>query len=79
MENKKNNLWKLIQLAGLAFSIPFELAAGPFVGYFIGLYLRDKFGAPHYVMHAVILMGIIASIYNTSETIKAMVKMNKEK
>jgi len=75
---KKKSLWKMMQIAGLAAAIPFELAAGPFIGYLIGSYLKNKFGIHPYVVHLFIFMGIITSIYNTALIIKEMVKINRE-
>lgn len=78
-KNIKKNVWKMTQIAGLAVSLPFEIAAGPFIGYFIGSYLMGKFGAHRYIMYAFIIMGFVASISNTAAIIEMMVKINKEK
>jgi len=76
---KEKSAWKMTEIAGLAVSIPFMILAGPFVGYFIGRYLRDKFGMHRYVMYILIVMGFVASFYNTVVIIKMMLKINKEK
>jgi len=76
--NKKKSLWKMMQLGGLAFSIPFEIAAGPFIGYFIGSYLRNKFGMHRYVMYMFLLMGFVASVVNVAVIIEMMIKINKK-
>ena len=75
----KKPVWKLTEIAGLAVSIPFMIIAGPLVGYFIGRYLRGKFGMHRYVMYIFIIIGFIASFYNTVVIIKMMLKINKEK
>jgi len=69
----------MTQIAGLAFSIPFEIAVGPFIGYFIGIYLRNKFGVHRYIMYIFILMGFVASLVNVAITIEMMIKINREK
>jgi len=66
-KKKVKSLWKMMQIGGLAFSIPFELAAGPFIGYFIGAYLRNKFGVHRYIMLIFILMGFIASVERSGD------------
>ena len=78
-KNTKKRLWKMTQISGLAVSIPFEIAAGPFIGYFIGSYLMQKFGVHRYVMYVFIIMGFVASITNTAIIIKMMVAINKER
>jgi len=76
---KKKDLWKIMQIGGLAFAIPFEIAAGPFIGYFIGAHLRNKFGVHRYIMYLFILMGFVASVVNVVLMIEMMLKINKEK
>jgi uncharacterized protein YqgC (DUF456 family) len=78
-KKKVKGLWKMTQIAGLAFAIPFEIAVGPFIGYFIGAYLRNKFGLHRYIMYIFILMGFVASLVNVAVTIEMMIKINKEK
>jgi len=73
------DFWRMTQIAGLAFSIPFEIAVGPFIGYFIGAYLRDKFGIHRYIVFIFILMGFIASVANVVVTIEMIIKISKEK
>ena len=79
--NKKTGkgILRMMKFAGLAFSIPFELAAGPFIGYFIGAYLRNKFGLHRYSMYIFILMGFVASVVNVAVTIEMMIKINRDK
>lgn len=66
-----------MSIAGLAFSIPFELAVGPFAGYFIGKYLRDIFGLHRYIVYVFILLGIAAGIFSVVMIIRMMVKINR--
>lgn len=78
-KNTGEGLWKMMQIAGLALAIPFEIAAGPFIGYFIGIYLKNKFGVHISIMYMFILMGFVASIANIVGIIEMMIKINKEK
>ncbi|MDD5691751.1 MAG: AtpZ/AtpI family protein [Candidatus Omnitrophica bacterium] len=75
--DKNKNTWKMVQLAGLGFSIPFEIAAGPFIGYFIGVFLRDKFGVHRYFIYVFIVLGFIASISNTVMIITEMIRIQE--
>lgn len=77
-ENKKKDFWALVQVAGLAFAIPFEVAAGPFVGYFIGDYLRHSFGVHRYIVFILIAAGFAAGITNVVLTVKMMIKISKK-
>jgi len=78
--NKKQSgkeLWKMMQIAGLAVAIPFEMAAGPFIGYFIGIYLKSKLGLHEYIIYIFILMGFVAGFTNTAVIIQMMIKISK--
>lgn len=74
----KNNVWKLVQIAGLAVSIPFEIAAGPFIGYFIGDYVIKQFAFHKFIMYVFIAMGFAASVTNTALIVRMMVLINKD-
>ena len=74
----KKEFWKIMQISGLAISLPFEIAGGPFVGYFLGVYLTGKFGAGSYLTLLFIALGIVASIINTAAIIRMMIRINRE-
>ncbi|MDD5679665.1 MAG: AtpZ/AtpI family protein [Candidatus Omnitrophica bacterium] len=75
---KKKSIWEMTQIAGLAVSVPFELLAGPFIGYLIGSYLKNSFGAHQYVVLIFVLMGIISSMYSVGVIIRMMLKIGKD-
>ena len=77
-KNKKS-LRKLIEVAGLAVAIPFELVAGPFIGYLVGSFLKNNFGIHPYIVHLFIFMGIITSISSAAVIVRAMVKISKRR
>ena len=77
--NQKRSLWKMTEIAGMAVSIPFTILVGPFIGYFIGMYLKDKFGMHRYVMYISVVIGVVVSIINTVIIIKMMLKISKER
>ena len=69
----------MTEIAGMAVSIPFTILVGPFIGYFIGIYLENKFGMHRYIMYVFVIIGFVISISNTAVIIKMMLKINKEK
>jgi len=75
----KRDLLKLMQIGGLAFAIPFEMVAGPFIGYFIGSYLKNRFGMHRYIMYLFIIMGFVAGIVSVVIIITMMTQINREK
>jgi F0F1-type ATP synthase assembly protein I len=71
-----SGLWKTFQIWGLALAIPFEMASGPFIGYFIGLYLKHRFGMHDLFMYLLVLLGLVAGFVNTAVIIRMMIKIN---
>lgn len=78
MKNREK-ISKMIITAGLAFSIPFELAVGPFVGYFIGDFLKNKFRMNNFIIYCMVILGFIWSFNNAISIIKMMLKINKNR
>jgi uncharacterized protein YqgC (DUF456 family) len=72
-----NNILQLARWAGLAISIPFEMAAGPFIGYLIGSFLVHHFRMPKAVEVIFIVMGLIGSFINTAIIIKIIIHKEK--
>ena len=50
-----------------------------FIGYFIGMYLKDKIGMHRYVMYTSVIIGVVVSIINTVLIIKMMLRISKER
>ncbi len=73
-----NNFITTIQIAGLVFSIPFEVAAGPLLGYFLGAFLNKKYGMPEFFIYVLILLGLAASIMNAVLIIKMMLRISEK-
>lgn len=71
--SKGGVLYKYIRVAGLVSSLPFILAAGPFAGFFIGDYLKQKFNLQEYIIYIFIVLGAASSL-NTTVRIIIMLK-----
>ncbi len=77
-KEKKRDLWAAFQAGGLALAIPFEMASGPFIGYFIGLYLKHRFGMHDFFIYLLTFMGLLAGFINTVAIIRMMLKINQK-
>ena len=78
MENK-DKFYATLRQAGIYTAIPFLLALGPIIGYFIGNFLDKKLHTNPYLMILFIIFGFIASgkeVYNLVKI--AMKDMDKE-
>jgi len=67
-------LQKLARVAALASSIVFELLAGPFLGYFISIYLVKNFGLNGIAVSVGVFIGFLVSLYAVTLTV---IKINK--
>ncbi|MDD5078564.1 MAG: AtpZ/AtpI family protein [Candidatus Paceibacterota bacterium] len=73
-----SGLWKTFQIWGLALAVPFEMASGPFIGYFIGLYLKHRLGMHDSFIYLLVLLGLVAGFVNTAVIIRMMIKLNEK-
>lgn len=64
--------------AGLALSLPIDMAAGPVLGYFAGVFLRDRFGMPHFIVYIFLAAGFGAGVLNTVMIVRMMMKINNK-
>jgi ATP synthase protein I len=58
---KKDDKLSLYGQLSLLVAIPFLLAAGPLIGFFIGKYLDEWLGTGPYLMYVFIIMGFVAA------------------
>jgi ATP synthase protein I len=64
---KKDKFYSTLRQAGIYTAIPFLLALGPIIGYFIGNFLDQRLHTEPYLMILFILFGFIATgkeVYN---------------
>ena len=62
-------LQKLARMTALAFSVVFELMAGPLLGYFIGVYLVKEFHMNTLAVSIAVFVGFMVSFYAAMLTI----------
>ncbi|MDD5044585.1 MAG: AtpZ/AtpI family protein [Candidatus Omnitrophica bacterium] len=75
---KKKEFYKRIKIFGLASFIPFTLVSGPIAGYFAGDYLEKTLHLKFQLTLILILLGLVASLFETMKIIRAMIKMEKD-
>lgn len=76
MESKKE-YYKFIKLVGFAFFIPFVLVSGPLVGYLAGNFLQNKYFPNVRLTLILVLVGLLASTFETIRIIRLMIKLEK--
>ena len=69
---------KLARITALAFSVVFELTAGPFVGYLAGSFLAQKFHMSSVVVSIGVFIGFGVSLYAAMLTIIQINKISQE-
>jgi ATP synthase protein I len=69
-EPPKGKKGRELRQIGLLGTIPFMLATGPFVGYFIGDWLDNKFGTDPVLLIIFLVLGFAASVKETAKIIK---------
>ncbi len=76
---KKDKFYSTLRQAGIYTAIPFLLALGPIIGYFIGDFLDKRLHTEPYLMIVFLIFGFVASgkeVYNLVKV--AMRDMEKE-
>ena len=76
-KRKKDSFLRTMEIAGLGFSVIFELAAGPFIGLLIGSYLVNHFGLHRSFLIAMVFIGFVTGIYNVTVSIRMMKKIDQ--
>ena len=71
-------LQKLARITALAFSVVFELMAGPFLGYFIGTYLVKSLGVSGLAVSIGVLVGFLVSLYAAMLTIMKIYALDEK-
>lgn len=67
-------LQKLARITALAFSVVFELMAGPLLGYFVGVYLVKTFNMNGAAVSIGVFAGFLVSFYAATLTIMKIYK-----
>lgn len=75
---RKKDFYKGVKTVGFVTFIPFMLAAGPLLGYFVGEFIQKKFNLSHNVVLLGVIFGFVAGILETIRILKAVARMNKK-
>jgi hypothetical protein len=75
---KKEDFFTVLKIAGTVFAVPFVLFAGPFVGYLIADFLRNRFNAPFYVYYILCGIGLGSGIFETIQIIGLALKQQSK-
>jgi len=67
--SKKEDLYRWVKFGGLVSVIPFILFMGPFLGYLIGGWLKEKFSLGSYAVYIFIGLGFIWSFNEAARII----------
>lgn len=75
---KKNKRIEGLRQIGVATTIPFLLASGPLIGYFLGDWLDGKLDTGPYLMVGGVVLGLAASIRETIRLLRRLARMTEE-
>ena len=73
-----NQKFKLARQMGLGVTIPMVLVSGPLIGWFIGSWLDKKLGTAPWIFIILLILGSIASIWETIKIIKEISDENSD-
>jgi len=73
----KKEIYKWIKLGGLLSFIPFIMAAGPLLGYWVGDYLVKEWNSPFVVLILSLLVGLLVSLRESIRIIRLALKFDK--
>ena len=76
--NKKSDLVRLAQQAGLFTSIPMVMLGGPAVGFFIGAFLDRRFSVSPWGTGIGVLVGLAAGMFEAIQLIRAAQKLEND-
>ncbi len=74
-----NETYKWIRIGSILSFIPFVLAGGPLLGYFIGNYLVQRWHFSAIVLIVLILLGTFFSIKETWRLLQIVIKKSNDK
>ncbi len=79
-KNKENGqgVAKWMRMAGLACSVGFEFAAGPFAGYFVGTYLSQRFGWGSLAVAISVFIGFLGGFYAVMLTVRRINEIDRK-
>ena len=72
----KKEIYKWIKVGGLLSFIPFILAAGPLLGYWVGDHLVKEWNSPFVVLILSLLVGTLVSLREAIRIIRLALKLD---
>ncbi|MDD5409636.1 MAG: hypothetical protein PHC71_06065 [Candidatus Omnitrophica bacterium] len=75
---QKEDFYKGVKTVGFVSLVPFMLAAGALSGYFAGVFLKNKFNLPVYVVLISVAFGFGAGVMEMVKVLRILAKMNKK-
>jgi hypothetical protein len=77
-KGRKIDYSKLARLTSLALSVGFELAAGPFIGYYAGTYLVQRLGWSSVAISIFVFVGFFVGLYAATLTVSRINEVNRK-
>jgi len=78
LKEKKSDFYVRIRQVGILTSVPFLLAGGPVMGYFIGDWIDGKFGCDPYGKAVLMLLGLAGAGREVFRMIREILKEVQE-
>ena len=79
MEKKHKDGYSSIREAGLLSTIPFLLAGGPVIGFFVGSFLDKRLGASPYLTIVFVVLGFVAGIREVYKVISLAMREERKR
>ena len=73
---EKEKLYKRIKIAGMLSLIPLILSCSLFAGYYLGSWLKTKFGLSFWVVFVCIMLGLLIAVREIAKIIRIALKIS---
>ncbi len=77
MNKDKSELFKSINQAGMLSSIPFLLAGGPLLGFWLGSWIDGRWGTEPYAKFILMILGFIGASLEVIRLINEVKRLQK--
>ena len=74
----KQEVYKRIKILGVVLFIPFAVGIGPLAGFFMGLYLAEKFSLGVYIIFICITLGFLSGAFETIRIIRFILRESRK-
>jgi hypothetical protein len=71
--------FRLMRTAGFIIYIPIVLFAGPFAGFYIGEFIKVRYGLTSSVLIITVAIGFIAAAFETARILRLIIRSEKGK